>query len=153
MAYTQSPAIKQDIAGTYSLVLVDNVKADGSRVHLYGDTPQGILMLDKYGNYSLQIVSANRPKFASGDKSKGTGEENRLAVIGSNAHFGRYAIDSMKRTITFNIDHASFPNWEGTKQVRPFEFDGKVLKYTVPAPTTGTAVTGEVEWKRLETSQ
>jgi hypothetical protein len=152
-AYGQNTAAKQTrgaIAGTYSLVLVDNLLADGSRVHLYGDHPYGILIFDTKGNYSLQIVSEGRPKFASADKSKGTDEENRLAIQGCNAHFGTYSIDSIKHTITFDIHHASFPNWENTKQVRPFEFDGKMFKYTVPAPTTGGSVTGEVVWKRVE---
>ena len=152
-AYGQNIVAKQNpdvIAGTYSLILVDNLLANGSRVHLYGDHPHGILIMDGKGNYSLQIVSGGRPKFVSGDKSKGTDEENKLALQGSNAHFGTYTIDTTKHTITFNINHASFPNWEGTKQVRPFEFDGKVFKYKVPAPTTGGSVTGEVIWKRIE---
>lgn len=152
-AYGQNTAAKQTpnaIAGTYSLILVDNLLVDGSRVHLYGDHPHGILILDTKGNYSLQIVNEGRPKFTSGDKSKGTDEENRLAIQGCNAHFGTYSIDSLKRMITFNIHHASFPNWENTKQVRPFEFDGKLVKYTVPAPTTGGSVKGEVVWKRVE---
>src|SRR3954469_12533913 len=66
------------LAGTYTLLLVDNIKTDGSRVHLYGDKPQGILMLDNSGHYCLQILSDGRPKFAAADKSKGTDEENRL---------------------------------------------------------------------------
>jgi hypothetical protein len=139
-----------NIAGTYSLVLVDNLLADGSHVHLYGDHPHGILILDNKGNYSLQIVSEGRPNFKSNDKSKGTDEENRLAIKGSNAHFGTYSVDPDKHTITFFIAHASFPNWEGTKQVRPFVYNGSVFKYTVPAPTTGGSVTGEVVWKQLE---
>jgi len=146
--YAQNTTINTNIAGTYTLVLVDNIKADGSRVHLYGDRPQGILVLDTAGHYVLEIVSEGRPKFVSGDKSKGTDEENHLAIQGCNAHFGRYMIDNMNHTITFLIDHASFPNWENTKQVRPFDFDGKVLKYSVPSPTSGGAVTGEVVWKK-----
>ena len=138
------------IAGTFSLVAVDNILADGSRVHLYGDDPQGMLILDKKGRYALQIFSQGRPRFAASDKSKGTDEENRAAVKGSNAHFGTYSIDRSAGTITFNISHASFPNWEGTQQKRPFTFIGNVFKYTVPAPTTGGAVTGEVEWKLVE---
>lgn len=154
-AYGQNIIAKQTpgmntIAGSYSLVTVDNLLADGSRIHLYGDHAHGILLMDDKGNYSLQIVSEGRPKFASGDKSKGTDEENKFAVKGCNAHFGTYRIDAEKHMITFYINHASFPNWEGTKQVRPFEFDGKVFKYTVPAPTTGGSVTGEVVWKRTE---
>jgi len=150
-AQTAAPAKPQmhNLAGTYTLLLVDNLLADGSRVHLYGDDPHGILMLDNKGNYSLQILSEGRPQFKAGDKSKGTDEENRLAVKGSNAHFGTYTIDAEKHTIAFSITHASYPNWEGTKQVRPFEFDGNVFKYTVPAPTTGAAATGEVKWMRI----
>jgi len=154
-AYGQNRAIKQitgasTITGTYSLILVDNLLADGSRIHLYGEHPHGILIIDDKGNYSLQIVSEDRPKFASADKSKGTDEENKLAIQGCNAHFGTYAVDAEKHTITFYIQHASFPNWEGTRQVRPFEFDGTIFKYSVPAPTTGGSVTGEVVWKRME---
>jgi hypothetical protein len=141
---------RMNIAGTYSLVLVDNLLADGGRVHLYGDHPHGILVLDNKGNYSLQIVSDVRPHFASGDKSKGTDEENRLAIQGSNAHFGTYSVDQDKHTIAFSIARASFPNWEGTKQVRPFVYDGGNFKYTVPAPTTGGSATGEVVWKRMD---
>lgn len=138
-----------DIAGTYTLVAVDNLLADGSRVHLYGDSPQGLLILDKNGSYALQIFSVNRTKFVANDKSKGTDEENREAVKGSNAHFGTYSIDRSAGTITFYINHASFPNWEGTQQKRPFKLVGDIFKYTVPAPTTGGTVTGEVEWKRI----
>ena len=148
--YAQNTTPQHNIAGSYSLVLVDNLLADGSRLHLYGSHPYGILVLDDKGNYSLQIVSEGRPHFISGDKSKGTGEENRLAIQGSNAHFGTYSVDPDKHMITFLIAHASFPNWEGTKQVRPFVYDGSTFKYTVPAPTTGGSATGEVVWKRME---
>src|ERR1700712_1728231 len=117
-AQNAAPPSMYNVAGTYSLVLVDNLLADGSRLHLYGDHPQGILILDNKGNYSLQIVREGRPQFMSGDKSKGTDEENKLAIQGSNAHFGTYSVDLDKQTIIFFIVHASFPNWEGTKQIR-----------------------------------
>jgi hypothetical protein len=138
------------LSGTYALVAADNILADGSRVHLYGDAPQGLLIFDGQGHYALQIFSQGRQKFTANDKSKGTDEENRAAVKGSNAHFGTYAIDDAKGTITFNIQHASFPNWEGTQQKRPFTLTRSIFKYAVPAPTTGGAVTGEVVWRKVE---
>ena len=140
------------LVGTWTLVLVDNVLPDGSRVHLYGPSPSGLLMFDAEGRYGLQIVSAGRPAFASNDKSRGTPDEYRAAVQGSNAHFGSYAIDQAKGTITFRIEHASFPNWEGTEQRRSFQLVGDRLKYTVPAPTTGGGAVGEVEWQRATTA-
>jgi len=151
LADTGSPV---SLVGSWTLVLVDNVQPDGSRVHLYGERPEGLLVLDADGRYSLEIFSADRPRFAAGDKAKGTPEEYRAAAQGSNAHFGRYRVDGS--SLIFQIDHASYPNWEGTEQKRPFTLTGDELRYTVPTPTTGAGaagaagVTGEVVWKRAE---
>jgi lysophospholipase L1-like esterase len=141
-------AAANPLVGTWTLVLVDNRLPDGGRVHLYGPHPSGLLMFDAGGRYGLQIVSAGRPTFAANDKSRGTADEYRAAVQGSNAHFGTYAIDQAKGTITFRIEHASFPNWEGAEQKRSYSLVGDHLKYTVPAPTTGGGAVGEVEWRR-----
>ena len=138
------------LAGTWTLVLVDNVLPDGSRVHLYGSEPHGILTFDAAGRYALQIYRSDRAKFASNDKSKGTPEENSAAVQGANSHFGRYTVNEIDRTVTFRIEHASFPNWEGTEQKRSYTVEGDRLKCTVPTPTTGGTAIGEVEWKRVE---
>ncbi|HEU4951365.1 MAG TPA: lipocalin-like domain-containing protein [Holophagaceae bacterium] len=144
----QSP-VSPGLQGTWTLVRVDNLKADGSRIPLYGEHPAGLLILDASGRYILQILREGRPRFISGDKAKGTAEEYRAAVQGTNAHFGRYEVDAAAGTITFRIDHASFPNWEGTVQVRPFRLEGDELVYSVPSPTSGGIVTGEVAWRRI----
>jgi hypothetical protein len=140
----------KQLAGTWTLVLVDNVLPNGSRVQLYGPNPQGILMFDADGNYSLQILRAGRAKFASNDKSRGTDEENKATVHGSNSHFGTYSVNEAGQSITFHIQHASFPNWEGIKQKRSFTLTGDTLTYTVPAPTSGAGAVGEVVWKRIQ---
>ena len=150
-ALLQASAMPQvpRLVDTWRLVAVDNVLKDGTRVPLYGEHPEGILTFDARGNYAIQILRAARPRFASGDKAKGTVEENAAAVQGNNSHFGRYEVDAGARTLTFRIDHAFFPNWEGTVQVRPFRLQGDELVYTVPSPTTGGVVTGEVRWRRV----
>lgn len=140
--------IADQLIGTWSLVLVDNILPDGSRTKPYGEQPFGILTFDRDGNYALQILRRDRPKFASGDKTKGTNEENKALVLGANSHFGRYVINAKDQTITFKVDHAFFPNWEGNEQVRSFQLRNRVLKYSVPATTNGTGVSGVVVWKR-----
>jgi Lipocalin-like domain len=156
---TGAPAAAQDasqnnhLIGTWKLTIADNVLPDGARIHLYGPDPQGVLIFDAGGHYSLQIMSADRPKFAANDKAKGTAEEYRAAVQGSNCHFGRYTVDEHDHTVTFYVEHATFSNWEGTTQNLPFQIAGdeyKFIKFIVPHPTTGGAgVTGEVTWKRV----
>lgn len=150
-ASARQKALQQQLVGTWALVLVDNVLPDGSRVRLYGAEPQGLLMFDGQGHYSLQILRAGRARFTSSDKNQGTPEENQATVQGTNSHFGRYAVNEAERTLTFHIEHASFPNWEGTEQRRAFTLTGDELTYSVPAPTTGGKGTvGEVRWRRVK---
>jgi hypothetical protein len=148
-AHPQTPGNSASLVGTWKVVLVDNILPDGSRIQLYGPNPQGILTFDASGHYSLQIMRADRPRFAANDKSKGTPEEYQAAVQGTNAHFGTYSVGEDGRSIVFHIEHASFPNWEGIEQKRPFTLAGDDLTYAVPTPTTGAKVTGEVKWKRV----
>lgn len=141
------PAV--DLAGTWQLVSVDNVLADGRTLQPYGPHPDGMLTFDRAGHYSVQIFRPGRARFAANDKSRGTADENRETVQGTNSHFGRYSIDAETRTLLFRIDHASFPNWEGTEQRRSFVLDGDLLRYTVRTTTTGGTEVGEVTWRRL----
>jgi hypothetical protein len=150
-AVTAQPAADPGsvLVGTWTLVSVDNVLPDGSRVQPYGPGPQGLLIFDAQGRYALQIFRAGRAPFASNDKSRGTAEEYKATIEGINTHFGRYVVDAASRSITFRIEHASFPNWEGTEQKRTFTQTGAELRYTVPTTTTGGAATGEVVWRRV----
>jgi hypothetical protein len=141
--------MKEQLVGTWAIVLVDNVRADGSRINLYGPNPRGIAMFDAEGHYSLQIMSEGRPKFAANDKSKGTSEEYKATVQGSNCHFGRYTVDEANHSVTLHVEHATFSNWEGTDLTWPLTLTGDESKITIPHPTTGGAdVTGEVGLKR-----
>lgn len=139
------------LVGTWVLVSADNVFPDGHRVQVYGPKPQGVLIFDAAGRYSLHIYRKDRLKFAANDKAKGSPEENASTVQGSNTHFGRYTVNDSDASITFKIDHALFPNWEGTEQKRSFRIVNGRLTYIVANPTTGgTAALGEVVWERAK---
>jgi hypothetical protein len=139
-----------DLVGTWKLVLVDNVLPDGTRTHLYGPNPHGLLVFDTTGHYALEIMSDGRPKFAANDKSKGTAEEYSAAVQGSNCHFGKYKINERDHTVTLYVEHATFSNWEGSELTLPFMVTGDESKFIVPHPTTGgPGVIGEIMGTRL----
>lgn len=147
---TPDENLKQNFTGTWSLVSVTNIYPDGNKMYPYGNNPQGMLMADEMGNYAIQILKAVRPKVASGDKNVCTPEENSALVQGSNSHFGHYSIDEKNKTITFNIEHASFPNWEGNQQKRSYSFANNILTYVVTNTTQGgQSVIAEVVWKKL----
>ena len=150
-AAAQDASQNNQLIGTWQLTIADNVGPDGTRVHLYGPDPQGVLMFDAAGHYSLQIMRAERPRFAANDKFKGTEEEYRAAVQGSNCHFGRYVVNEHDHTVTFHVEHATYSNWEGKPQILPFQIDeSKNIKFILTHPTTGgPGVVGEVTWKRV----
>jgi Lipocalin-like domain len=147
---TNKKTLKEQLIGTWQLVSVDNIYPDSSRLQPYGLNPQGLLIFDNKGNYALQILKAVRPKIVSGDKNKCTPEENAILVQGSNAHFGKYDIDENAKNITFKIEHASFPNWEGTIQKRSYVYTNNQIQYTVTNTTQGgQSVIAEVVWRRF----
>jgi hypothetical protein len=137
----------KDLIGAWTLVSDENVRADGSRVQVMGPNPQGFLIFNADGRYSLQLLRPGRPKFASNNRMEGTPEENKAAVQGANPHWGTYSVNEANKTIDFKIEHAFFPNWEGTEQKRPFTINGDELKYTATASTGGMA---ELVWRRAK---
>jgi hypothetical protein len=136
------------LAGTWTLVAADVVHADGSRDRDYGAAPKGLLLIDGEGIYSLQIFKAERPRFAGGDRATGTEVEFKAAVLGSSTHFGEISIDKAAGTLTFKIDAASFPNWEGAAQTRRYELNGDELSYRVPPRPNGDVPISV--WRRLK---
>jgi hypothetical protein len=137
------------LAGTWTLVAADELRADGTRAPSYGAEPRGTLIIDDDGRYSLQIFRRERPRFASGNKAIGTADEYRAAVLGTSAHIGHCAIDPVAHTLNFQIDRASYPNWDGTEQRRQFTLVGDELSYQVPASAANNGTTPISVWRRV----
>lgn len=143
--------IPEWIKGTWKLVSVENIYPNGDKVYPYGDHPKGLLIFDVDGNYELQIFKAVRITVASGDKNKCTPEENAALVQGGNSHFGKYSIDEAGQTVTFNIEYASFPNWNFTRQKRSYSYKDDRFQYVVTNTTQGgESVIAQVTWERAK---
>ena len=93
----------RSVAGTYSVVTSAP----------FGANPRGQMILGRDGRYSIVLARATLPKVAAGARNKGTPEENGALVGGSIAHFGTYTVDEKEKTITFNVEASTFPNWDG----------------------------------------
>jgi hypothetical protein len=134
--------------GVWSLVAVENINPDSSKTYPYGENPQGLLIFEPNGDYAIQILKAARPKIAANDKNKGTADENAALVQGNNSHFGTYSIDESKHIITFNVEHAFYPNWEGNVQPRSYTLENNILRYVVTHTTNGGNIIAVVVWKK-----
>ena len=137
----------QDLAGTWTLVSIETVGPDGTRAPTFGPNPKGQLILGASGQFSQIFLRSDLPKFASGNRLKGTPEENAAVVHGSNAAFGTWTLKD--NVVTLSMDGSTFPNWMGTAQPRPISsFSRDELKWTVPAASIGGRI--ETVWQRMK---
>ncbi len=145
-----TPAFAQShsLVGTWNLVAADKILPDGKQVPDYGSNPHGIAIFTLDGHYVVEIFKDERLKFASGDRSKGTPEEYKDAVMTTSCHFGTYEVDPTGKMITLHIAHASYPNWDMTSRVGPFMINGDTLSWRVPPRPDGSIPVSV--FKRLE---
>jgi hypothetical protein len=117
-------------------------------VEAFGPNPKGLLIFQENGRFSLQLMRATLPKFASNKRNAGTAEENKEVVSGSIAYYGTYSMSGTE--LTLHMEGCTFPNWTQTDQKRTnVSITGDELKYTNPAPSVGGSPAVLV-WRRAK---
>jgi hypothetical protein len=149
-AFGQQPAAsaRAPFVGTWMLVSIKYVMPDGRKIEPFGPGAQGLLYFDARGRFATQVMAANRRPFVSNNRMTGTSEENRMMSQGVVAYFGTYTVHTATHILTLHIAQSSFPNWNGTDQLRKFEFVGDELRYTAASSTANPAERAELVWKR-----
>jgi hypothetical protein len=107
---------------------------------------KGILIFDAAGHYTLTIIAPNVPKVSSNNRMTATPEEAKAIVAATTAHFGTYSVS--ENNLVFKIERASYPNWNGVEQKRPFTLSGDELKYSLAAASGGGSIT--LTWTRAK---
>lgn len=148
MSFPASAQSASDLQGTWTLVSSVSEK-DGTKTDQFGAGAKGMLVLDEKGHFMLTIIGPDLPKFVSNNRAGGTAEENMAVVSKSIAMIGDYSINASDKTLTFKVESATFPNWNGTEQKRLLsQVDGDTLKYVTPTASSGGV--GTVTWKRAK---
>jgi hypothetical protein len=114
-------SLKDQIVGTWNFVVAEVTAPDGKKSFPFGETPKGILIFTADGRFAQIHVASDMPKIASNNRLTGTPEEYADIMRRSLSVFGTYAVDEAKKTVTYNIVSASFPNWEGETQTRAID--------------------------------
>ena len=117
-ALAQQKPLKEQLAGTWTIISNDNIAPDGTKRQLCGPNPKGILVLGANGQYAQIIVLPNRTNFKVNNRLEGTPEENKAAVHGTTATFGTWSVDEGNKTITVRNEGGMFPNQVGTESKR-----------------------------------
>jgi hypothetical protein len=135
-------AVRKQLAGAYKLVSFVNYDENGAPTS--SPFTIGQIYYDTAGRMSAQLMRPDRPKLPP---QKASEAERAAAYSSFISYFGRYEIDTEKRTVTHHVEGGSSPNMVGAALVRHFEFspDGKSLFLSVKS---GERVTGRLQWDR-----
>jgi lipocalin-like protein len=117
-AAQSADSLKDRIVGNWNFVVAEVTSPDGKKSFPFGETPKGILIFTADGRFAQIHVAGDVPKIASNNRLTGTPDEYAAIMRGSLSVFGTYTVDEAKKTITYSIVSASFPNWEGEVQTR-----------------------------------
>ena len=114
-------SMKDQLVGTWDFVVAEVTAPDGKKSFPFGETPKGILIFTPDGRFAQIHVASDVPKIASNNRLTGTPEEYATIMRRSISVFGTYTVDDAKKTVTYKISAASFPNWEGEAQTRTID--------------------------------
>ena len=148
-AFAQQKSLKEQLTGSWTSVSVDNVAPDGTKRHLMGANPKGLMILDASGRFALVQVDPARPKFASNNRLEGTPEENKAVVQGTVAQFGTWSVNEADKTVVLHIEGGMYPNQAGTDGKRSIvNLTADELKWANPNP--GSSGKTENVYKRAK---
>ena len=143
-------SVVNEILGTWILESIFYKDANGERIGLYGDNPNGILMYDKHGYMHAQIAYKNRKKLSSTAlKSSGSTSEKIEAFDTYMAYYGRY-FETEPGTVIHKIEACLLPDWEGLELIRYCTItDDKLYIRTPEMQVSDIKTVIEVIWKRM----
>ena len=120
-AGAQQKSLREQIVGTWNFVVAEVVAPDGKKSFPFGETPKGVLIFTADGHFAQIHVASDVPKIASNNRLTGTPEEYAAIMRRSLSVFGSYSVNEEKKTDTYKIVSATYPNWQGEAQERSID--------------------------------
>jgi lipocalin-like protein len=141
--------IRDRIIGTWELVSTEEVMKDGTTrpFSSFGPRAKGFLMYQRDGYMCAEVMNPDRPKAA--DPRQSTPEEKTAAAEGGFAYCGRYEIDGKQKWIVHLPEVATDPGYVGSRQVRPFRFDGGRLILSDIEKNDPSVARWKIVWEKV----
>jgi hypothetical protein len=140
--------VRARIVGTWELVSTVEYMTDGSKrpYQDVGPNGKGFLIYTADGHMCAAGMNPDRP--AWDDPNKPTDAEKLRAMEGFFGYCGRYEIDIANQTIYHYPEVALEPGFVGTRQKRPYKFDGEILTFSDKDTTPGVDRYA-ISWKKM----
>jgi len=142
--------IRDRIVGTWKLVSAEDIMKDGTTrpYPTYGPHGKGFLMYQHDGYMCADLVNPDRPKWA--DPVHTTPEEKVAAADDTFAYCGRYEIDARQKQIIHLPEVATDPGYVGSRQVRPYVFEGGRLVLSDVEKNDPAVARWKIVWEKVQ---
>jgi hypothetical protein len=151
----QAVAAAEGLVGAWRLISVETTRSSGEVIYpFYGKHPEGLLIYDRSGWMSVQIVSDPKPVVPSTSSREGflaaTPGEKAKAIDGYYAYFGTWTVDSSTSTVTHHIQNSLYPGERGEEGVRRLTIDGNRLTLVAKTHEMGEDHERKLVWERIQ---
>jgi len=151
---SQPAAGTEKLTGAWKLVTVETVGPHGEVTYpYYGKHPEGLLVYDRSGWMSVQIVSDPKPEIPNSDSRAAilaaTPDQKAKALEGYYAYFGTWTVDQSASTVTHHLRQSLYPGERGEDFVRQFSMDGDRLTLIAKVHEAGEDHQRRLVWKRI----
>lgn len=153
-ATQQSSSEANRLVGTWRLVSLETIRPNGEVIYpFYGKHPEGLLIYDRSGWMSVQIVSDPKPMVPIASSREGflaaASAEKVAAVDGYYAYFGTWTVDPAGRTVTHHITQSLYPGERGENGVRRLTLDSNRLTLVAMTHEMGEDHERRLVWERI----
>ena len=154
----QAARVVERLAGVWRLVSVETIRPNIEVIYpFYGKHPEGLLIYDRSGWMSVQIVSDPKPVVPNSGSREGllaaTPAEKASAFEGYYAYFGTWTVDPSGSTVTHHLRQSLYPGERGEDFVRQLSIDGDRLTLTAKVHEMGENHQRRLVWERIQPVQ
>lgn len=149
-------SLQDDLVGAWRLISIETVRANGEVIYpFYGRHPEGLLIYDRSGWMSVQIISDPKPGVPLSSSREGflaaAPSEKSTAADGFYAYFGTWTADPSSWTVTHHIRESFYPGERGTEGKRAVVLQGDRLTLLAQAHEMGEDHERKLVWERIST--
>jgi hypothetical protein len=154
-AEVRGPSVAESLAGSWRLVSVETIRPSGEVIYpFYGRHPEGLLIYDRSGWMSVQIMSDPKPTVPTTSSREkflqAPPAEKAVAIDGFYAYYGTWSVDSSGSTVTHHITGALYPGERTTDATRRLSLEGTRLTLIAATHEMGEDHERKLVWERIQ---
>lgn len=147
-AQSSAAEVKQRLVGTWKVVSSQRTLKNGKKAFDPALGPHGIgfLIYSPDGHMCAELMNPDRPTWKN---NAPTDQEKVSAYDGFFAYCGRYEIDAEKHLLVHLPEVSMKQSYVGTKQIRPFRFEGTRMILADKANDDSDVESWQVVWEKV----